>query len=46
MLLDNAVLIMIANDMNGLYDIAGILHGTGILCERLREDLGCNTNQL
>ena len=43
-LLDDAVLLMIANSMNGLYDIADIVYSTGTFCERLREDMGCNTN--
>ena len=41
---DDAVLLMIPNSISGWYDIAGIVHSTGILCERLREDMGCNTN--
>ena len=42
--LDDAVLLMIANSMNDLYDIAGILHSAGTFCERLREDMGCNSD--
>ena len=30
--------------LNGGYDIAGIVYCKRTLCERLREDLGCNSN--